>query len=69
MAVPHVGSVFIVAHEVSVVVVAACGIWFPDQGLYPGPLQWKHGVLTTEPPGKSQGNVIFMSSYILTCLH
>ena len=24
---------------------------FPDQGLNPCPLQWKHGALTTRPPG------------------
>ena len=30
----------------------ACGI-FPDQGSNPCPLHWKHGVLTTGPPGKS----------------
>ena len=30
------------------------GMWnFPDQGSNPCPLQWKHGVLTTGPPGKS----------------
>ena len=33
--------------------VAACGIWFPDQGLNPGPLHWELGVLSTGPPGKS----------------
>ena len=27
--------------------------WFPDQGSNPHPLHWKHGVLTTGPPGKS----------------
>ena len=27
---------------------------FSDQDLKPCPLQWKHGVLTTGPPGKSQ---------------
>ena len=26
---------------------AACGILFPDQGLNPHPLHWKHGVLAT----------------------
>ena len=26
--------------------------WFPDQGSNPHPLHWKHGVLTTGPPGK-----------------
>ena len=33
--------------------VAACGIEFPDQGSNPGPLHWEHGVLATGPPGKS----------------
>ena len=33
--------------------VAACGIWFPDQGLNLGPLRWEHGVLDTGSPGKS----------------
>ena len=35
---------------------APCGLvgsWFPDQGLNPGPQQWKHRVLTTGPPGNS----------------
>ena len=35
--------------------VAACGILFPDQGLNPGPLHWKCNVLTTEPSGKTLG--------------
>ena len=30
------------------------GSYFPDQGLNPCPLQWKHRFLTTEPPRKSQ---------------
>ena len=30
------------------------GPYFPDQGSNPCALQWKHGVLTTGPPGKSQ---------------
>ena len=29
----------------------ACGV-LPDQGSNLCPLQWKHGILTTEPPGK-----------------
>ena len=33
--------------------VAACGIQFPDQGSNPGPLHWECGVLATGPPGKS----------------
>ena len=32
--------------------------WFPDQGLNPRPLQWKHRVLTTRLPGESQNNKI-----------
>ena len=32
----------------------AFGILVPHQGLNPRPLQWKLGVLTTGPPGKSQ---------------
>ena len=30
-----------------------CHMAYPDQGLNPGPLQWKHGILTTAPPRKS----------------
>ena len=29
------------------------GSYFPDQGSNPCPLQWKRGVLTAGPPGKS----------------
>ena len=32
--------------------VPASGIWFPDQGLNPGPLHWECGVLASGPPGK-----------------
>ena len=32
--------------------VAACGIWFPDQGSNPGPLHWEHGVLASGQSGK-----------------
>ena len=35
------------------VLVAACGIWFPDQGSNPGPLHWELGALAPGPPGKS----------------
>ena len=35
------------------VLVAACEIEFPNQGLNLCPLFWKHGVLTIGPPGKS----------------
>ena len=36
------------------ILVAACGIQFPDQGSNPDPLHWEQGVLATGPPGKSQ---------------
>ena len=32
--------------------VAACGIQFPNQGLNLGPLHWECGVLAPGPPGK-----------------
>ena len=31
---------------------AACGIYFPDQGSNLGPSRWEHGFLATRPPGK-----------------
>ena len=33
--------------------VASCGIYFPDQGWNVGPLHWECGVLSPGPPGKS----------------
>ena len=30
--------------------VAVCGIYFPDQGSNPRPLHWELGVVTPEPP-------------------
>ena len=54
-------------------------LWnFPDQGLNLCPLQWKHGVLTTGPPGKSQNFQIYekvkiiepipsVNSYLTVC--
>ena len=41
---------FIWLHHVLVV---ACGIYFPNQGLNPGPLCWEYSVLATGPSGKS----------------
>ena len=35
------------------VLVAVCGIYFPDQGSNLGPLHWEHGVLATRSPEKS----------------
>ena len=36
----------------------ACGILVPWPGIEPGPQQWKHRVLTTGPPGNSQGSSV-----------
>ena len=39
---------------------------FPNQGSNLCPLHWRHGVLTTGPPGKSPKDVIFeLSSHVL----
>ena len=45
----HMGS-YVAACEL---LVAARGIWFPDQGLNLGPQHEEHRVLATGPPGKS----------------
>ena len=34
------------------------GSWFSNRGLNPCPLQWESGVLTTAPPGESQGKAL-----------
>ena len=36
------------------------GSYSLDQGSNSWPLQWKHGVLTLRPPGKSQPKIFFM---------
>ena len=36
------------------------GSQFPNQGSNPCPLQWKHGVLTTGPPGKSLQFILYL---------
>ena len=43
---------------VALISFSGCAMWcsgfqFPNQGLNPGPLQWKHSVLTPGPPGNS----------------
>ena len=53
----HVGYL-VVAYELSV---ATCRIQFPDQGLNPGPWQWRCQVLTARPPGSSPHFMILMS--------
>ena len=35
------------------VLLAACGIYFPDQGSNPGPLHWECRVLANTPPRRS----------------
>ena len=37
---------------------------FSSQGLNPCPLQWKSGVLTSGPPGKSEGNVSLLFNFL-----
>ena len=41
------------------------GSEFPDQGSNPPPLQWKCRVLTTGPPGKSQGCLLYVCPFVL----
>ena len=41
---------------------------FPNHGSNPCPLQWKHGVLPTGPPGKSQELVFYSLDFILHLL-
>ena len=48
------------------VVVVACGIQFPDQGLNLGPLRGECGVLTAGPPGKSR---MVLLTFISARLH
>ena len=65
-----VRGIFVAAHEGSSLrhagsLVAACGIWFPDQGSNLGPLHWERGVLATGPPGKSL-NQYFLRRYFET---
>ena len=40
------------------VIISACGIYFPDQGLNQVSLQWECGVLAKGPPRKSLNQVI-----------
>ena len=42
----------------------ACGILVPDKGSNPCPLQWKRGVLTTGPPGKSPENLLMTPHHL-----
>ena len=49
----HVGSLVTSGK----LLVEACGIKFPDQGLNPSPLHWELSVLATGPPGKVLGGL------------
>ena len=46
----------------------AYGILVPDQGSNPCALRWKHGVLTTGLPGKSQDNTFLKPHHLGNCL-
>ena len=46
-------------HTRSLVVACKLGCGFPDQGSNSYPLHWKHGVIATGPPGKSQSCFIW----------
>ena len=54
-ALPHWPGLFCFGHATRY-----AGSYFPDQGSNLCPLQWKYGVLTTGPPGKSHGQVFFI---------
>ena len=41
--------IYLAAHGLS----CACGIWFPNQVLNPGPQHWEFRVLASGPPGES----------------
>ena len=65
--------VLVAAHGIFIAalgsLVAACGIWFPDQGPNLGPLPWEHGVLATGPPGKSLRPLFLISLFLISwCL-
>ena len=44
---------------------AACGIYFPDQGSNLGPLHWECRVLATGPPGQSHTCLVWVVCYML----
>ena len=43
----------------------ACGMLVPRPGIEPRPWQWKRGVLTTGPPGKSLMGLLIMVTNII----
>ena len=46
--------------------VAAHGVYFPDQGSNLGPLHWEPKVLATGPPGKSPPCIFYFSVFLST---
>ena len=52
----HVGALVVACR----LLVAVCGIQFPDQGSNLGILHWEHRVLATRPPGKSLYDIIYV---------
>ena len=45
------------------ILVAACGTYFPDQELNPGPLLWETGVLAIGPPWEVPRTQLFWKSH------
>ena len=43
------------------------GSWFPDQGSNPKLMHWKHGILTTGPPGKSPLRLTLLDYFQGSC--
>ena len=54
---PYLCFVLFVCFFFFLAIPLGCRILVLDQGQNLCPLQWKHGVLTTGPPGKSQGSL------------
>ena len=50
--------------EACKLLVAACGIYFLDQGSNLGPLHWELGVLATGPSGKSHKFVFYICEFV-----
>ena len=66
MAIPHNLSIYFLFFRLFIYLLVLfwplCMTWhvgpsFPNQGLNPCPLQWKFGLLTTGPPGKSLSTI------------
>ena len=64
-------EIFVAACTLLVVWTLSCErrIWFPDQGLNPGPLHWERWVLATGPPGKSCSHIVSSKTSIRYLVH